>query len=247
MQSQEKICVLVGAGESGTFTQKHLQQCLQEKEKYFFVAVDGGIELFHRFNACPDFFLGDMDSQKGQLSDFLEAKNIQIFPREKDESDLHLALRYALNKGFKKFLILAALGRRLDHSFANLQLLTWLREKEAFALLLGEKESAFLLKDKERVRFSPKMKGIFSVFSVTEKVQNLQIKNAKYETKENFVLYRHFPMGLSNEFLSFPLKKVSQENACELSLDKGELLVIYEKQKKEAFPFVVFSKKIAYN
>lgn len=247
MQIQEKICVLVAAGESKAYTQKHLKQCLEEREKYFFVAVDGGMELFHLFKAKPDFFLGDMDSQKGQTSCFLEKKNMQVFPREKDESDLYLALRYALSKGLKKFLILGALGHRLDHSFANLQLLTWLREQNAFALLLGEKESVFLLKGKERVLFSPKMRGIFSVFSVSEKVQNLQIKNAKYETEENFTLYRNFPMGLSNEFLALPLKKLSQEASCTLSLEKGELLVIYEKQKKEAFPFVVFSKKIAYN
>lgn len=55
----------------------------------------------------------------------LEEKNIpiELFPREKNETDLELALNKAIEMNPKEILIVAALGGRMDQTLANIALL----------------------------------------------------------------------------------------------------------------------------
>jgi thiamine pyrophosphokinase len=49
---------------------------------------------------------------------------IQQHSRDKDETDLELALHYACTSGYREILVVGALGGRLDQTLGNLSLLT---------------------------------------------------------------------------------------------------------------------------
>ena len=66
--------------------------------------------------------IGDMDSLSDEDRARLEARGCRFVehPRAKDETDLELALTYAVQEGAREIVILGALGGRLDHLLANL-------------------------------------------------------------------------------------------------------------------------------
>ena len=84
------------------------------------VAVDGGYLSCTEHGIDPDIVLGDFDS----LGYVPEGLDVQEHPSIKDESDMELALRLARERGIKEVFLYGALGARLDHTLANLQLMS---------------------------------------------------------------------------------------------------------------------------
>ncbi len=89
------------------------------------IAVDGGTAHALALGLTPQVLIGDMDSLEPTVRARLEAAGTRVIvhPAAKDETDLELALLYALEQGVDEVLLLAALGGRLDQTLANLLLL----------------------------------------------------------------------------------------------------------------------------
>jgi thiamine pyrophosphokinase len=90
------------------------------------IGVDGGTLHARAVGVNPHVVIGDLDSLEADLRAELEAAGTQFtsHPAEKDETDLELALLYAVERGAEEIIILAALGGRLDQEVANLLLMT---------------------------------------------------------------------------------------------------------------------------
>lgn len=88
------------------------------------VAADGGAEHCARLNIQPHVLIGDFDSISKHVQAALEAKGAHAvtFPANKDKTDLELAVEHAAHAGADEVVILGGLGRRWDHSLANLLL-----------------------------------------------------------------------------------------------------------------------------
>jgi len=91
----------------------------------FLVAADGGIRYLASLGLTPRVLLGDMDSLEASMEASLAARGVQVIrhPAEKDETDLELAVRWAVEQGFQTIRIVGALGGRPDHALANFFLL----------------------------------------------------------------------------------------------------------------------------
>ncbi len=89
------------------------------------VASDGGATNCLQLDVIPKIVVGDLDSLDDHLQRALEAKGSQfiIHPRDKDQTDLELALHTATARGAKTITVLGAMGGRLDMAFANVLLL----------------------------------------------------------------------------------------------------------------------------
>ncbi|MBU6335015.1 MAG: thiamine diphosphokinase [Chloroflexi bacterium] len=85
------------------------------------VAADGGARAFIGRERGPDVIIGDGDSLAPAELAQLAANGARIVPhpRDKDETDLELALAWALAHGAEECDIVGALGGRWDHSLAN--------------------------------------------------------------------------------------------------------------------------------
>ena len=90
------------------------------------IGADGGAGQALAWGLVPHLVIGDMDSLLDEDQAVLEVRGCRFVehPGAKDETDLELALRYAAREGAQEIVVLGALGGRLDHTLANVLLLT---------------------------------------------------------------------------------------------------------------------------
>jgi len=88
------------------------------------IAADGGSRHCRSLGVYPHLLIGDLDSLEPGLQADLEAHGVQLqaHPARKDETDFELALLYARQAGVTRVSVVGGLGRRWDHSLANLLL-----------------------------------------------------------------------------------------------------------------------------
>jgi len=92
----------------------------------YLIAADGGANYLLKMGILPEIVIGDLDSiDEDTLFDLTSAEvEIKQYSEDKDETDIELALRYAVELQPSAILIVGALGGRLDQTLANLSVLT---------------------------------------------------------------------------------------------------------------------------
>ena len=90
------------------------------------IGADLGAAHCLRWGWRPDLVIGDLDSLPGAAQAMLIAQGSPfiVLPTRKDETDLELALNHTLQAGATTIIIVGVLGGRIDHTLANLLLLT---------------------------------------------------------------------------------------------------------------------------
>ena len=85
------------------------------------IAADSGLDVARAIGLGIDVVIGDMDSvDPNSLTDAAdEGTEIVTHPRDKDATDLELAVDLALSSGSTELVILGGHGGRLDHLVAN--------------------------------------------------------------------------------------------------------------------------------
>src|SRR5690242_19104541 len=92
----------------------------------YIICADGGTRHALALHLRPNLIVGDMDSAPKEQLGELQATGalLELFPRDKNETDLELAINRAMELSPQQILILAALGGRLDQTLANIALLS---------------------------------------------------------------------------------------------------------------------------
>ncbi|TRZ38769.1 thiamine diphosphokinase [Niallia circulans] len=100
-----------------------LDKFVEEDSKW--IGVDRGALYLMKRNIPILASFGDFDSvndtEREQINSYSD--EVQLFKPEKDETDMELAVNWAISKGAEKIRLFGATGGRMDHTFANLQLL----------------------------------------------------------------------------------------------------------------------------
>ncbi|MCX8026222.1 MAG: thiamine diphosphokinase, partial [Thermanaerothrix sp.] len=75
----------------------------------YLIAADGGLRHVQALGLQPHLVIGDLDSLSAEQVTALQTAGVQIerHPAEKDETDLELAIQYALRQGFKQMRVVA--------------------------------------------------------------------------------------------------------------------------------------------
>lgn len=207
-------CIVIGAGD---FTPVDIVK----KEDDYCIAVDGGYLYCKMIGIEPDLVVGDMDSidesVRGELEALIENEpsRIVILQPEKDDTDTLAALRIALDKGYRNFLIYGAMGGRLEHTIANIQCLSFLKNQGAKAYIMDAEVMMTVIQN-ETVKFNKKMEGVLSMFSLGERAEGVTITGMKYCLNQAIVT-NDYPIGISNEF-------IGEEG--QVTVEKGMLLLI---------------------
>jgi thiamine pyrophosphokinase len=91
----------------------------------FVVAADSGLAHALALGRHVDLVVGDLDSVDVTLLADARAAGAEVeaHPRDKDQTDLELALDSTLARGFERVTVVGAHGGRVDHFLANLTLL----------------------------------------------------------------------------------------------------------------------------
>ncbi len=202
------ICYIVGAGDnSGTHFSPEKQD--------FVIAADGGYAALAANGIRVDLLLGDFDS----LETVPDGIPTVVHPTHKDETDLLLACREGIRRGFTEFRLYGCLGgKRISHTVANLQLLRQLADWGVTGTLYGNGCSVTLLR-KRTVRFPKTQSGFFSLFAVGGNAV-VSEKNTLYELTDE-TLTPSYPLGVSNEFCG---------KEAIITVSEGDVLLILEEK-----------------
>lgn len=205
-----KICYIVGAVETDNLTLEKIKK----REDDLIIAADGGFLNLQAAGIHPDLVVGDFDSL-GFLPDEYE---IIRHPVEKDDTDMMLAIKTGIDRGFLNFVIYGALGGlRFEHSLANLQALIYIAEKGMNGYILGD--DIFVTVIRNAALILPIAIGDgFSVFSASDKSEGVSIKGSKYNL-DKVTLKSSFPIGVSN---------VCTGDRTEVSVENGVLWVLMQ-------------------
>lgn len=183
-----RICYIIGAGTVDTGSYR-------AKKDDLIICADGGYKYSDILGRECDFVIGDFDSY-GSIP---EIRNKIVAPREKDETDMALAVKLGFEKGYDTFVIFGGLGGdRYDHSIANIQLLHCIAHLNGLGFLV-EGDKIFTCIKNNSLNFSESCRGYLSVFSLTDMSRLVTLKNVKYELT-NHTLYSRNVLGVSNEF-----------------------------------------------
>jgi thiamine pyrophosphokinase len=110
---------------NGKFPDLEAARALLQADDYL-IAADGGVNHLLKMGISPEIVIGDLDSvDEDTLFQLTSAEvNIEQYSEDKNETDIELALRYAIELQPTSILIVGALGGRLDQTLANLSILT---------------------------------------------------------------------------------------------------------------------------
>ena len=191
-------CIVIGAGDLT------ISDVKAEEDDYI-IAVDGGISYCELLNLEPDVIIGDFDSITQEVAEAIEMiekeypeKVIRLNPC-KDDTDMLEALKHGVRKGYRMFHIYGATGGRLEHTFANIQCLVYLKNNHSTGYLMDGMGMLFVIQN-ETIKFQKSMEGYLSLFSLGKEVKGVTIQGMKYNL-DNYTMTNDFPIGISNEFI----------------------------------------------
>ena len=178
------------------------------------LAADSGYEALKKAGRIPDLLVGDLDSLEEAPKDIPLIR----LPVEKDDTDTAYCVKEALDRGYRKILIFGALGGdRISHTVANLQLLKFIRDQGAVAMLKQGKTRIQMLVNEESIYFPPGRKAEISLFAYGQDT-TVTLRGLKY-SGDYITLSPGYPLGVSNS--------LTGEEAV-VEVHEGTLLVIQE-------------------
>jgi thiamine pyrophosphokinase len=121
------------------------------------LAADGGARHALTLNLAPHVVIGDLDSLDDAHQTRLRSSGTRIIvhPAAKDETDLELALLYAVKQNADPIVVLGALGGRLDQTLANVLLLTMPVLSGRDVRLADGPQTAFVIRDQATITGQP--------------------------------------------------------------------------------------------
>jgi thiamine pyrophosphokinase len=180
------------------------------------VAADGGYHNALSAGVKPHTVIGDMDSVSASKLEDAERTGTQIIrlPKEKDETDLELAIRYTLEKQATEIIVIGAQGGRLDQMLGNISLLASVPAGVDIRLDDGHEE--VMLVDHLLV-ITGKPGDVVSLIPWGTPVTGIRTEGLRYPLHGETLL-PHKSRGISNEMMG---QKAS------IDISEGKLIVIH--------------------
>ena len=191
-----------------------LSEILDETD--LIIAADGGTRHLSKLGHMPDVIVGDMDSLEEEQRDRMLAAGVEmkIFPTQKDKSDLELAIEHAKDMGAGQVTILAALGRRWDHSLVNLLMVAQEEFAEMDIVFLHGVERLFFIRRKADVQ--AEIGTRLSLIPIGADASGVRTQGLAYPLNNETLTFGS-SRGISNVF--------AEENAS-IELEDGHLLCV---------------------
>lgn len=181
----------------------------------FIICADGGTRHALALGLIPQVIIGDMDSlPDGFESSIFKGEFIQV-SADKNETDLELALQYALAFHPAEILIIAALGGRLDQTLGNISLITDPKFSTFDIQLSDGVEEIFLCRDQALVKGGSG--DIVSLIPWGGEASGVETENLKWPLRKE-ILYPYKTRGISNEMLG---------EEASVKISSGLLLIVH--------------------
>jgi thiamine pyrophosphokinase len=187
------------------------------------IAADGGTHNCEALGITPDVIIGDLDSMDpNEVTSYQDASVKLIrYPTHKDESDLELALTYALAHRFREIIIIGGLGERWDMTMINILLMAHPKFSGLNIRLLDGTQELLLLKPGNITEFSGKPGDILSLIPLAGDACGIITQGLEYPLNDETLQFGE-SKGVSNVFIA---------ECAQIAFKQGLLLCIINRQK----------------
>jgi thiamine pyrophosphokinase len=167
----------------------------------------------------PNFVIGDLDSLTEDDLYELGSADVRVdqYPADKDETDLELAIQYALQLDFTSIVVIAALGGRTDQSLGNISLLTDFAASNAAIRFDDGVEEIFFCRNQTQVK--GRSGDIVSLIPWGGDVSGVVTTGLKW-TLRGEILFSYKTRGISNEMTA---------DTAEVQVKSGLLLIVHRR------------------
>jgi thiamine pyrophosphokinase len=206
-------CIIITSYQSA-----RLREFFDFHEDDFIICADGGYSHACTEDIQADVLIGDFDSLNYDSLENSHLKNGCRILRQKVEknyTDTMICLKYGINQGYNDFYILGGLGGRLDHTVANLQLMSYAVDIGKSIWILDGKNCT-TLRNPGSITIQ-KLDGYkISLLSYSEVCDGINTQGVKFQLT-NGRLNHSCAIGVSNEFI---------DSKAIISHKSGKLLII---------------------
>lgn len=187
----------------------------------YIIGVDRGAYWLIQNNINPDVAIGDFDSVNSIELRMIKRKikRVEAYPKEKDCTDMELAVNYAISLHPKEVIIYGAICGRFDHALAAVQLLTKILAKQIHAVIRDEQNEMFLVSKNQSIPRFRKYKYL-SILPFGKKV-TISLRGFKYEVSTRTII-QGSTLGVSNE--------ITSESGI-IDIHNGVAVVIYSRDR----------------
>ncbi|MBF0451834.1 MAG: thiamine diphosphokinase [Candidatus Magnetomorum sp.] len=186
--------------------------------KDLIIAADGGLRHCKMMNLIPHLIIGDLDSvdQMDLAKMRLSGSEVIQYPVRKDETDLELSLKIALERGAHEIVIIGALGARWDMTFSNVLILAADFLKNVHVRIVDGPQEMICIRKDHSITFKGRVGHGVSLFPLSESVDGITLLGMEYPLN-NERLYLGSTRGLSN---------VIVDSIASIQVSKGILLAL---------------------
>ncbi|MBI5305644.1 MAG: thiamine diphosphokinase [Chloroflexi bacterium] len=180
------------------------------------IAANGGaVNARQHLALTPHVVIGDFDSLDDATREWCASARFIQHPRDKDATDLELALDLARARGATTITILGANGGRFDQAFANVMLLAKLASARVIAKIAGANFDAWVAW--ERADIAGRIGDTVSLIPLSARIEHIVTRGLKYPLRDETLLLGH-ARGVSNQLV---------EEHATITWANGLLLVVH--------------------
>lgn len=185
-------------------------------DQAYIIACDGGVKHCRAMMIMPNIMVGDFDSANKEDAEFFENLGVlkEKFPVKKNETDMEIAINMAIDKNSTEIYIVGGLGRRFDHSLANVHILLRPVRLGIRTCLLDENNIITLVEDS--IDIVGEKGQTVSLIPLTTEVKGITTKNLEYALTNATMEIGH-SLGVSN---------VMNGDVATISVGEGVLILI---------------------
>jgi len=189
----------------------------------FILAADGGTHNALALGLTPHLIVGDLDSITDWERKIMETAGVEMirFSRDKNETDLELAIQHAVEMQPKQVVIVGALGGRLDQTLGNIALLSDSRLSTLDLRLDDGVEELFFCRSQAEVH--GRSGELVSLIPWGVPVEGVRTEGLRWPLSDE-TLYPNKTRGISNELLG--------ERAT-VRIRSGLLLIVHRRATQE--------------
>ena len=171
----------------------------------------------------PNLVIGDLDSLPASAQATLAAQGSPfiIMPTRKDETDLELALDHALQIGATTIVIVGVLGGRIDHTLANLLLLTRPDLAALDVRMVDDNQTVRVLRPGHPLTIAGQPGDTLSLIPVGGAASGVTARHVEWPLHEATL-----PLGVARG-----VSNILVGPAAELSIEHGLILVVHIEEK----------------
>ena len=169
------------------------------------IAADGGAVALHHVGIQPNILIGDLDSVSDtHVTTLADAgTDIRRYRRDKDETDLELALMAAVEQGATHIDLCCVLGGRWDHTFATIALLTLPILKDIHVCIYADNQVLQIVRNSATIE--GKIDHVISLLPLTPEVTGITTDGLLYPLVDA-TLYFERSRGVSNVITHVPAR-----------------------------------------